>query len=50
MVARLDVVHAGADLDDLAAPSWPSTIGVGRGRSPFSSDRSEWQRPGRRPP
>src|SRR6478735_5828770 len=27
------------------APSWPSTIGVGRGRSPLISDRSEWQRP-----
>jgi len=26
-------------------PSWPSTIGTGRGRSPFSSERSEWQRP-----
>src|SRR5258707_6321099 len=26
-------------------PSWPSTIGTGRGRSPLISDRSEWQRP-----
>ncbi len=24
--------------------SWPSTMGSGRGRSPFTTERSEWQR------
>src|SRR5262245_12981875 len=29
----------------MPAASWPSAIGVGRGRSPLITDRSEWQRP-----
>ena len=28
-----------------AAASWPSAIGVGRGREPSITDRSEWHRP-----
>ena len=27
------------------AASWPRAIGMGRGRSPLITDRSEWQRP-----
>ncbi len=30
----------------MPAASWPSTIGVGRGRSPLITERSEWHRPG----
>src|ERR1035441_3266955 len=29
----------------MPAASWPSTIGVGRGRLPSITERSEWQRP-----
>ena len=27
------------------AASWPSAIGIGRGRSPLMTERSEWHRP-----
>ena len=27
------------------AASWPSTMGIGRGRSPLTVERSEWHRP-----
>ena len=29
----------------MPAASWPSAIGIGRGRSPLITDRSEWHRP-----
>jgi hypothetical protein len=45
MVALLDVVHAGADLDDLAGAFVAEHDRRRRGLSPLTSDRSEWQRP-----
>src|ERR1700722_7799263 len=30
----------------IPAASWPSAVGVGRGREPSITDRSEWHRPG----
>src|SRR6476661_1947290 len=29
----------------IAAASWPSAIGIGRGRSPLITERSEWHKP-----
>src|SRR5690606_3172552 len=31
-----------------AAASWPTTIGIGHGRSPLIADRSEWHKPAAR--
>ncbi len=46
VIALLEVIHAGPDSSTVPAASCPSTMGVGRGRSPLITDKSEWQRPG----
>ncbi len=45
MVARLQIRDAGPKLATTPEASWPSAIGMGRGRSPLMPERSEWQTP-----
>ena len=46
MVALLEVVDARADFSIIPAASCPSAIGIGRGRSPLITERSEWHKTG----